>query len=187
MLRRIGPMLIALAALIGLAWAQPAIHIDPSLNFDDSAFDYRLNEGYLHLRRDAVRNVLYVRLDSEPGPGGIAVIFADGGDLSPDLLPHDSWWYSQVPGRDRIGIVVTPRSVELPLDTDAMDTVAVLNAFSDALPSIGFVSEIQLVAGNSYIYRCGCNTFAHTHLQLSFVPQHGVLTVHIELQTPYAY
>jgi hypothetical protein len=186
MLRRIGLLLIAFAALMGLAWAQPAIHIDPSLDFDDSAFDYRLDEGYLHLRRDAVRNVLHVRLDAEPGSDGIAVIFADG-DAAPDLLPRDSWWYSQVPGRDRVGIVVTPRSLELPLAADAMDTVAVLNAFSDALPSIGFVSELQLVAGNSYVYRCGCTTFANTHLQLDFVPLHGVLTVRMQLQTPYAY
>lgn len=186
MLRRIGPMLIAFAALIGLAWAQPALHIDPSLQFDDSAFDYHLNEGYLHLERDASRNVLQVRLDTEPEPDGIAVIFAYEGDLTRDLQPRDSW-FPQVAGRDLLGIVVTPRSIELPLAADAIDTVALLNAFSDALPRIGFVSEIQLVAGNSYVYHCGCTTFADTGLQLGFAAVGEMLVVSMELTTQGVY
>lgn len=178
MIRRIELVLIALVTLLGLAWAQPTLHVSPSLQFDDTAFNYHMSDGYLHFRRDIVENTLYIRLDANPEPDGIAVAFQR------DLLPTDSW-FPKVAARNLLGIELTRHSIELPIA--ATDTVAVMDAFIDMLPSIGFVSELQMMAGNTYVYRCGCSEIADTSLRLSFTPIGETIFVRMVLHTPYAF
>ena len=186
MLRRLGPALIAFAALIGLAWAQPAIHIDPLLHFDDTAFDYHLTEGYLHLKRDVASNTLLIRLDGEPGVDGIAVVFAPDALQLRDLQPRDSW-FPRVPARDLVGVVTTPRSLELPLAATAVDTVTLLREFEAALPLVGFTTDMQLVAGDSYVVHCSCDVYVDTGLRLSLTHRGDTLFLIVALETPLAY
>jgi len=180
-MRRLFAALVLCGAFAGIALAQTARFVAPSLVFDDSAFNYAGDvAGTLIFTRNMGTNTLEVALMPGEVKGGLRFATTEADRAAVVGVTRSV-------ARAVIGIDVSERGIEIPFDLATTDPYDVLSYFHRRLPALGFTPNQELFGGNAYVFTCSCTENQLTGVRLTLDRAGTRAFARIVLEIPSAY